>query len=324
MADADNETSEIGDGFSQRLTDAVEHLSDGARSRIRSAMESLGIEGGIKGGIARLCGMNTPSLLSDMLAGRSKGMRYRASLAEVLEVDEAWLDHGGGETPEWALLPLQAWERWYRQARIAWQAWFADRNSEPSSSSLFGLRVGADSRFPIQNLGPEDRSAIARHLDLDPDGSVIDQLAQGQWHEISFDLLLEIAKELGAAPPKNPQHVRRGHAAAGEAAAQRDLVTNRFRNSMLRYHLPPRLFQLCRLALVSLKQQHAYQGKDTIGIDDTIELLWRQQFQNQERGLDEIPENFQEETGRKTWTSLEEIMKRYESETTHPDDRFAD
>ena len=66
------------DTFSERLFQAFANLSERQKEKIRARMEDEGIEGGLKAGVARLAGIKTPSLLSDMLSGRAKGKRYQA------------------------------------------------------------------------------------------------------------------------------------------------------------------------------------------------------------------------------------------------------
>jgi len=109
------------DLFSQRLLSAFLHLSVQQQQVIHAQMAAKGIVGGIKKGIAKLVGIRTPSLLSDMLAGRVRGERYRPQLAALLGVAEAWLEGDDTDPPDWALQPGEAYQRLCRRWRRAFE-----------------------------------------------------------------------------------------------------------------------------------------------------------------------------------------------------------
>lgn len=309
------------DPFAERLAAAFEHLSAQRRSDIEAHMHEQGIEGGLKGGVARLAGMTSVSTLSDMLAGRIRGQRYRAALAEVLGVRQAWLEGDNSQAPDWALLPLQVYERWLRQLRIAWQAWFVDRRGGPSATTAMGLRLGTVSGG--FRLNPDERQELAQRLDMGKDDPVLDALSEGAWHRIPFAMQLAIAEELGAPTPEHQELVAAGHRTAQQAAEEKNLVSQRLREQSQRHYLPARLFQVTRLALVSLRQQRQYQHKSTTAVEDALELIWRQHLLRQSREHEHPPAAFTEETGRTNWTPLDELLARYQkSDSEEGDERY--
>ncbi|TVR13069.1 MAG: hypothetical protein EA401_07650 [Planctomycetota bacterium] len=306
--------------FAERLAAAFEHLSAQRRSDIEALLQEQGIEGGLKGGIARLAGMTSVSTLSDMLAGRIRGQRYRGPLAEVLGVSPAWLEGDDSQAPDWALLPLQVYERWLRQLRIAWQAWFVDRRGGPSATTAMGLRLGTVSGG--FRLNTQERQELAQRLDLATDDPTLDALSEGAWHRIPFAMQLAIAEELGAQAPEHPDLVAAGHHAAQQAAQEKHLVSQRLHEQSLRHYLPTHLVQVTRLALVSLRQQRSYQGKSTTAVDDALELIWRQHLLRHNREHETPPAGFCEETGRTHWTPIETLLARYHDDDDEGDERY--
>ncbi|TVR44843.1 MAG: hypothetical protein EA402_05945 [Planctomycetota bacterium] len=254
--------------------------------------------------------MSSASMLSDMLSGRIRGQRYRPPLAKWLGISLAWLEGSDApeHCPEWALLPAAAYERWLRRVRIAWQAWCIDQRGGPSATTAMGLRLSHSGGF---RLSAEERAHLAELLDLDADDAILNALSRGQWHAIPFAMQLAIAEELGAPAPENPEHLAQGHRSLQDAAEDRAWVDSRYRDQWLRYHLPPRLFQLTRLALVGLLAQRQYQGKDVEAVRDCLELLWRQQLQRRGEEAPNPPAACQEETGRARWTRIDELLARH-------------
>lgn len=303
------------DPFAGRLGKAIEQLSARHKEAIEAEMVVQGLDGGLKGGLARIVGMSGASTLSDMLSGRIRGQRYRADLAKWLGVHLAWLE-GSDEastSPEWALLPLAAYERWLKRVRIAWQAWFMDQRGGPSATTAMGFRLKSTSGG--FSLSRDERRQLGTRLDLSEDDAVLESLSKGSWHEIPFAMQLAIAEELQAPPPENPEHVAAGHKITQEAAAQKDVVVERFRDQYLRYHLPPSCFQITRLALVTLMGQRHYQGKDNEAIRDSLEFLWRQHLQRTSRETATPPQEFIDETGRKSWSNWDDLCQRYSNDS---------
>ena len=60
--------------------------------------------------------------------------------------------------------------------------------------------------------------------------------------------------------------------------------------------------------------QRQYQGKNIEAIRDSLELLWRQHLQRQGRESPQPPQEFIDETGRKSWTDWQQLCERNESE----------
>jgi len=260
-----------------------------------------------------------------MLSGRAKGKRYQDDLAELLGVDPGWLHGDDTRPPEWCLPAIEAYEGWVLRLRGAWREWFGDTAGDgtdaSASRSLGHPVVGGETRWQATALSDPDRRAIGKRLGMAAHDERLEHLIQGSWELVPFEDLERLAATLRVAEPTHPDHVRRGHEQAGEVRKQQDWITGRLMQRMRRYWLPPELFQVSRLALVALRQQRDYQGKDVTDVDDALELLWRQQLQQQER-RGEVPESFVEETGRETWTRLSELQARYGAEDVDPDDRY--
>ena len=90
--------------------------------------------------------MSGASTLSDMLSGRIRGHALPPGFGQMAGVSLSWLEGSDEDAmaPEWALLPLAAYERWLRRVRIAWQAWFVDQRGGPSATTAMGFRLTSD------------------------------------------------------------------------------------------------------------------------------------------------------------------------------------
>lgn len=314
------------DEFPVRLAEAIGQLPPERRAGIRARMDELRIGGGLKAGIARLVGLRSPSLLSDMLAGRARGERCRAQLAALLGVSEAWLAGDDRDAPPWRQLPGEYWLTWARPLREAWarRCGFALGGEEAGASPL--ERAHSDSeRFSGAAQPAIDRRAIARAVLVSPADEAVDELARGRFERVPFDLLLALADHLGTPRPSHPEHARAGHAALGEALRHREWLARELAARLRRHALPPRLFQLARLALSTLKSSRAYQGKDVEAVDDCLELLWRQQLQPADdpwRDTPDPPPAFTDETSRPRWTPSRTLRARYDADAD-PFQRYA-
>ncbi len=314
------------DVFAERLLLAITNLSEWQKAEIHRQMEEEGIAGGLKAGIARLAGMNTPSLLSDMLSGRARGKRYQEALAGVLGVPLAWL-HGepDAEPPVWSRPPIEVYEDWLLELRRAWRDWFGQAGEGSLVRSLGGPLLGEETRWKALEVSDGERYAIAQRLLLAPHDQDLIRLIEGDWELVPFAVLSRVAVEMGVSEPSHPSLVEEGHRQAQEARKQQDWIVTRLTRRFHRYWLPPRLFQITRLALVGLKQQRAYQEKDVREIDDALELLWRQQLQQHPGRLGTTPPPaFVEETGRERWSDLAEIQARHPADAdVDPADKYS-
>jgi hypothetical protein len=285
-------------GIAERLQEALAHFSPRRRSELRRRLDEQAWEGGFKGGIAMLAGLPTPSVLSDMLSGRARGLRHLAGLAEILGVDEAWLTDGGGEAPDWTLAPEAAFDRWSRRLGGALSAWTCEQQ-------------GGQSWRPATTLDPRRRQDLAERLALEEDDPLLTRLGERDWAAIPFPLLEAVAAELGLPEPEHIEVIRRGHAIAAAAADDDDAVAAAVARRIGRYRLPPTLFRLARMALASLRQQRVFLKQDTRDIDDTLELLWRDQLSSSGEAPPEIPPaEFTQESGRHDWTPSATIRER--------------
>lgn len=290
------------DLFPQRLAEAIEHLSPEQLQALESwaVTQPEGASGGVKAWIARQAGMSTPSILSDLLAGRSRGLRYRLALSDTLGVDAAWLDGEAEPLPEWKLTPYGAYSRWIMTIS-------AGIERLKRSIGMGGVEDSDVARPPSSS----EAEWWCRRLSL-PSGhqTVLDLLAK-RYAQVSFETLIITAGILGVAAPHHPAHVRQGHAIAEDVAREVDNAVAGMRRRYLRYLLPASLFQLTRYALMSLKGDRSYRGKSVQPVDDALELLWRQEIMRLGRNRDVLPAEYTQETGRSVWTPLKKIQTRY-------------
>ena len=310
---------ENSDQFSERLLSAFLHLSPDRKEEIRTQMEKLGIGGGLKAGIARLVGIRTQSLLSDMLAGRAKGHRYRKQLAELLGVSDAWLSGDDAEQPDWCLQPGEAYQRLCRRIRRAWAARSGgvvrdavDTPDEDSSRNRL-WSAWLDDQDRRRRSEECDRALIAEGLGLDPESADVDWLAASRYERVPFDLLLRFAEWLAVPRLSHPDVAREGHRAVQIALAHQEWLAKAIQARIDRCYLPPHLFQLARRALVREREELRDTGRSTQEIDDCLELLWRQQQRRDKRdshGSQAVPNEFTADTGRGEWTDLRLIQNR--------------
>jgi hypothetical protein len=303
------------DIFSRRLLAAFLHLSKEQQDLIQKRMAKQGIGGGIKSGIARLVGIRTPSMLSDMLAGRVRGTRYRAQLGELLGVSESWLMGEDKEPPDWAVPPSEAYQRFCRRLRRAWAAKCgtptidpSDPSDDDSSSNRMWMAWLRDDERK-HHADQEQSEIIIKALDLDE--SDADWLAAGRYERIGFELLQRFNLWLGLPPLTHPDMVRTGHRTVQTALAHQEWVERVIEERIDRYALPGDLFALVREALCTQRAKVLRERHSTLALDDCLELLWRQQLRR-EHGVRRppVPAEFIVETGRTTWTDPRVINNR--------------
>lgn len=108
--------------FAERLDLALSHLSPRQEDACRVALAKLGkTAAGPRGMVAVLADLPTPSVLADMTAGRTPGLRHREGLARVLGISTAWLNGDDAQCPDWCLEPFAAWERFAERLGQRWQ-----------------------------------------------------------------------------------------------------------------------------------------------------------------------------------------------------------
>ena len=283
--------------FAERLEQAIASLTVAQQEALLArAPEARGL----KAAIAQVAGLPSPNVLSDILAGRVPGSKYREPLAAAVATDLAWLEGTGETAPDWALSPVGAWCR------------FADRLEEAAKRARV-LTGHEQSTLPIPDAvkGRQDAVALARELDQDPRNPALQELIAGRFTQAPLDLVWRYAERLGIARPTHPEHLARGreHWLACEDELSRRLSEATGR---LRRMLPPtHLFRLIRAALVDRRQSQLYQGESTQDIEDAMELLWVQQCYLHQRPRGVVPKAFSEETGRRSWSRLRDIQARH-------------
>jgi hypothetical protein len=284
--------------FSERLEQAIVNLTPEQQTALLArAPEARGI----RAAIAQVAGLPSPNVLSDILAGRVPGTKYRTPLAEAVATDQDWLEGTGESAPDWALTPVAAWCR------------FARRLEEGAQRARF-LTGREQSTLPVPSGNPRERGdaeALARNLGHDPRDPALIDLVKGRYTRPPAALLWRYAAHLGIAQPTHAGHVERGrelwHACEDEFAKQLDLTTARFKRMIP----PPALFRLLRAVLVDRRQSQLYQGEDCQAVEDAMELLWVQQWFLHARPRHQVPKAFIEESGRRSWTRLRTVQARY-------------
>jgi len=284
--------------FTDRLDRAIASLTERQQADLLGrAAEARGI----KAAIAHIAGLPGPNVLSDILAGRVPGTKYRQAIAAAVDTDLAWLEGASDTPPDWAMSPVGAWCR------------FAKRLEEAAQRAHY--TSGSDqSTLPVPTGNPRERNdaeALARDLDHDPRDPAVMDLLKGRYTKPPIALVWRYAARLGLAVPIHAEHLERGrvmwHACEDELAQQLEQANARFRRMLP----PPPLFRLLRAALVERRQAMLYQGEDCREIEDAMELLWVQQCFLHGRPRWQVPKAFGEETGRSAWTRLREIQARY-------------
>lgn len=304
------------DIYSQRLLSAFVHLSKQQQAAIQAQLTKQGIKSGIKSGIARLVGIRTPSMLSDMLAGRVKGERYRQQLSVLLGVAEAWLNGDDSQAPDWAVTPSEAYQRFCRRLRRAWAIRsgasigdaFDPSDDDSSSNRLWMAWLRDDEKKSHADLALRQQIIAALTI-----GEVAaDWLAAGRYERVDFENLQRFSAWIGLPPLTHPDVVLAGHRTVQTALAHQEWVERVIEERIDRYALPADLFRMVR---ESLQGQRAKLMRDrqatTTTIDDCLELLWRQQLRR-EHGVKRppVPSDFAAVTGRATWTDVRVIHNR--------------
>lgn len=287
-----------GNVFNERLEQAISNLTieqqDSLLARAPGAR-------GLKAAIAQVAGLPSPNVLSDILAGRASGSKYRQPLADAVATDLAWMEGTGDIPPDWALSPVAAWCR------------FSKRLEEAAQRARF-LTGREQSTLPVPTGNHRERSdaeVLARDLDHDPRDPALIDLVKGVYTKPPAPLLWRYAVYLGISIPIHAKHLERGrelwHACEDELAKVLEQANARFQRM-----LPsPALFRLMRAALVDWRQSQLYQGEDCQPIEDAMELLWVQQWFLHGRQRWQVPKAFTEETGRRAWSKLRDIQARY-------------
>ena len=292
--------------MAKRLQAAIDHLSPQQEARLRTIMNERGVKGGLKAGIAVVAGLPTPSVLSDILAGRTPGQRHLEGLATALGVTTAWLQGDDRNPPCWILTPLAAFRAWAGQLGDALSRRHV-RNQRSASEAGVIERDGAG---PNQAL----EVALALALRLRQGDANLTAIAAGRMSHVEIDILLRLAVHLGLEEPTHPDHLRLGQTLAREVDAEIELALKHLRRRYERFLLPARLLQLARLALVGLKATRSWQGRPAQPVDDCLEILWRQQLVRRGTSRRTVPNAFTRETGRAGWTPLAELQRRYPDE----------
>lgn len=289
------------DLFPERLTLAIEKLSQEQVSEL----EKWGVEQdlpstGIKWLIAARAGMGSAPMLSDILAGRTPGRRYRQALADVVGVNLSWLEGGSETAPDWTLSPYAAFRRWSELITKALQN---------TSRRLHRPIMEEDSGGLL--ISPSEAEWWCRRLDLPLGTADVSHLLSGRHHAASFEVLLRMAQQVGLPRLMNPSHVRQGHAMSADVAREVELAIQRIRHRYVMHLLPAKLFQMTRYALVLLKGHREYRGRPVTHIDDALELIWRQELIRHGTPRNTAPTEFSNETGRGGWTPLARLQSRY-------------
>jgi len=303
------------DIFSQRLLAAFVHLSKQQQAAIQAQLTKQGIKSGIKSGIARLVGIRTPSTLSDMLAGRVKGERYRQQLSALLGVAEAWLHGDDNQAPDWAVAPSEAYQRFCRRIRRAWAVRCGDPISEAcdpsdddsSSNRLWMTWLRDDDKKAQGDLAL--RQQIVTALTIDDEAA--DWLVVGRYERVDFEIVHRFSIWLGLPPLTHPDVVLVGHRTVQTALAHQEWVERVIEERIDRYALPADLFRLVRESLHGQRTKLVRERQPTITVDDCLELLWRQQLRR-EHGIKRppVPSDFVTATGRTAWTDVRVIQNR--------------
>jgi len=310
---------EKSDQFSERLLSVFLHLSPDRKEEIRIQMEKLGLGGGLKSGIARMVGIRTQSLLSDMLAGRAKGHRYRKQLADLLGVSEVWLAGDDSDPPDWCLQPGEAYQRLCRRIRRAWALRSgravpqALESPEDDSSRNRLWSVWLDDQDRRRHSDEGDRAVIAEGLGLEVDDPDVDWLAASRYERVSFDVVTRFGEWLGVPRLSHPAVACEGHHAVQIALAHQEWLAKAIQARIDRCYLPPHLFALARRSLMRERMETQARGRTTQELDDCLELLWRQQQRRDKRdssGMQAVPNEFTADTGRAVWTDLRVLQNR--------------
>jgi hypothetical protein len=283
----------------KRLGQAIKHLPE---TQI-DVLEAQG-RGGLKACLAAAVGMPSATVLSDMLADRVPGRRYLPALASALLVPSEWLLGDDRFAPDWALSPLDAYERWENRLRAAairaglLHPSQGSAQKAESSVTHTGPSPQFDGNTPYFSLSPVEWQGLINGCPL----LTIDLPSQ-----------IRLGLGLGLSAPLDPDHLTTGqelarliHQRVLEAVAQE-------RHYWQRYLMGPRLAGVCRQALMAMRMTMSSFGMSTASIDDCIEILARQSIKTSVENHPPLPpDEFIKVTGRRQWTPLREIHLRHE------------
>jgi len=97
------------------------------------------------------------------------------------------------------------------------------------------------------------------------------------------------------------------------ALAHQEWLAKAIQTRIERCYLPPHLFAIVRRGLCRERDELRRSNRDTLEIDDCLELLWRQQLRRDKRDSrvgHAVPNEFTADTGRATWTDLSLLQHR--------------
>lgn len=275
------------DTFGGRVDGAIEHLTPAQLAALNARYPGMP---GVRALVMTACGIPHLSILSDITADRKPGNKYHQALASVLGVNLAWLEGVGGEAPDWALSPLEAWRRFEDRLRRAGDVIDEDESEYPGMNRRFRVKA----------------AALAKAYNLDVSAPFIQSLVHGHYAEVPFDVALAYGLQIGIPPPTHPDHLRTGHGLWLFIQAELQREFKAVRKRFHRYIPPPNLFAAMRQALVD-----AQKPKTAEATADALEMLWRQQWLLAGNSRGEVPETLFEDTGRKRWRKLDEIRERW-------------
>ena len=285
-----------------RLVEAINHITPAREAQLR---ETHGEDGGIKQVVSRASGLPGSSTLSDILSGRLPGTRHVAALASALQVDPHWLMGRNDPEfmPDWSLSPYAAFDRFRRRLESALRRLLQYRgrglNEEDSGTSAVSML---------------DEERLSRMLGIPQGSKAISDILSNHYEQAALEHLFGLHRVLRLPHHLDVDHLARGQEIANEVAQHINTQQAGSRRRYERYLVSGRLFRMARMALVGIRGQRQYQGKDLAAIDDCLELLWRQQGLAVGRQRTIVPPEFTAETGRTAWTPLGELQRRWPAE----------
>lgn len=271
----------------ERVDAAIDFLAPSQIAALRARFPG---DMSVRALVVQACAMPMPSILSDIIAGRMPGNKYRAVLANLLSIDLGWLNGTGGPAPDWALSPSEAWRRFEDRLRNYGDVHDEDESSHPLSPQR--MRVSAASLAEVY------------HLEIQDD--FIQALAYGRYADVPFAVALAHAAQIGIPSPTHPEHLRIGHRLWRDVTVELAKELRTARKRFHRYLMPPALFEEVRQALVSAKNP-----ENAEAVADGLELLWRQQWLLLDRSRSTLPPSFQEDVGQERWRKLNTIRERW-------------
>ena len=279
-----------------RLDWAIRALTPEQIEHIHHLAHEMHVAGGLRSQIASVVGMPAPTVLSDIIGGRTPGIKYIDKLAELLGVGSAWLKGDDDTPPDLYLNPLEAWERFAAQLTKQWQA-----VAEPNQP-----RHHDDSQMDL--VAPQETLArLVRMTGLPADHPELMDLSAGRFSRCTFEHVVALARGLNLPALNHPDHLRHGHATARLVEERIERSVRQAKRRFKRYLPPPALFQVARKALLA-------SSFDRREVNDLLEFLWRQQLQRSGQPKIPMPEEFRNDTGRTIWTPLEILADRHEDD----------